>query len=333
MIASIARELAELTGETNSQLHQWASQHSAIADVSKAKQTFYNWMDKSGWKRSTSKTLTQDCHLSSHPLSCRLRLRAVTWIAQFQRDARENSQRQMVLLLGYEPCSRLLHFQLFRGMDHPIDLPTFPLCNEVPVAPIASFVEECAQMVGLPIQHILFTQRLFPFPDLAGEEQAYLSLTHKRLVVRKRGDTPDDDELLCGFAVDPPCKPIGLVASPTLPIFAEWFRSSNSTALTEKLSTIINHHNELNALPRLAVGRERLDALKKTSIEKNPPKVRGWGARSSIPPPFQARLARHNYLGETKTLEEVRFFRRHYRNFDVLPGDSPSKASVSDTGD
>lgn len=332
LVASIARELAELTGEY-SQLREWALQHPATAEAARVRQTFFNWIDKEGWKRSTSKALTQDCRLTSRPLSCRLRLRAITWVARFQRDLSEKTQRQMVLLLGYEECSRLLHFQLFRGMGYPIDDPAFPLCNELPVSTIAFFVEECAQLVGLPIQCILFTQRLFPFPALAETEQAYLSLTDKQLVVRNRNAAPGDNELLCGFAIDPPCQPADLVMSPTLPLFEERFRLSNSTELTEQLSAMTNHHNEENALPKLERARKKLDALVRRSSQKNPAySSRGAGYGVSVPP-FLARQQRHDYLSGTKTLQEVRLFKRTYRNFEVFPGDCPSKAPGGDSGD
>jgi len=240
----------------------------------------------------------------------------------------------MVMLLGYEECSRLLHFQLFRGMAYPIDDPAFPMCNEVPFSTVTSFVEECAQMVGLPIQRLLFTQQLFPFPALAATEQVYLSLTDKQLVVRNRNATPDDNELLCGFATDPPSPPTELVTIPTLPLFAEWFRTSNSTELTEKLSAMTNRHNELNALPRLEPARKRLDTLIRISTEKNLAKSRGYIGDDDLPlPAFQIRQQRHDYLSGTKTLEEVSFCKRNYTNFEVSPGDRSSKTPVGDTGD
>lgn len=188
-------------------------------------------------------------------------------------------------------------------------------------------------MVGLPIQRILFTQQLFPFPALAETEQAYISLTDKQLVVRNRNATPGDNELLCGFAIDPACQPTELVTSPTLPLFAERFRSSNSTALTEQLSAMTNHHNERNVLPKLERAREKLDALVRSSSQKNPAYASGEAGFGVTVPLFLARQQRHDYLLGTKTLHEVRFFKRNYRDFDVLPGDCPSKTPVGDNGD
>ena len=204
LVIALAREWAELTGETDSQLFEWIGQHTATADCFKSRQTFYTWMNRDGWQRSTSRTLTQDCHLTSYPLSCRLRLRAFSWTARFKRDLSRGTERQMLLLAGYEVCSRLLHVRLYQGPDHPIGDPAFPPCLHIPVATAASFVEECARLVGLPIQQVLFTQQWFACDASEKTGRVYLSLQKHKLIVRKRGAKPRDSLVPCSFAVNPP---------------------------------------------------------------------------------------------------------------------------------
>lgn len=332
LVIALAREVAELTGETDSQLFAWVGQHAALSDFFKSRQTFYTWMARNGWQRRASRTLTQDCHLTSYPLSCRLRLRAHTWIARFSRDISRGTERQMVLLAGYEVCSRLLHVRLYQGPDYPIGDPAFPPCLQIPVATAASFVEEFAQMVGLPIQQVQLTQQWFPsWPPTPNAEQVYLSLSEQRLVVRPRGDPPGDNELPCSFAVEPGQQAVACRLLSTLPPFADWFAGIHPPEMVRALSDMVNLHNKENARSRLKQARQRLDELITLSQQKLDAKSTKWGSPNTLTA-FQERVARHDYLGGITSLKDVRFCDRDCRRFLDFPGDLDRPRQEEETG-
>lgn len=316
---TLAREWAELTGETDSQLFEWIGQHAATADCFKSRQTFYTWMNRDGWQRSTSRTLTQDCHLTSYPLSCRLRLRAFSWTARFKRDLSRETERQMVLLAGYEVCSRLLHIRLYQGPDHPIGDPAFAPCLTIPVSTTASFVEECARLVGLPIQQVLFTQQWFAWPAGANTAQVYLSLPDKRLVLLEKREVAGDSALRCAFAVDLPRQPAALKQI-ALPGFADWFGDLHPATLIRTLSAMVNLHNKTNALARLEAARKKLDALIAASQKKLDATSTDWSPLYELSD-FQTRVARHEYRGDAVGVREVAFYHRDCLKFEDTPGD------------
>ncbi|MFC0168127.1 hypothetical protein ACFFKC_08545 [Pseudoduganella danionis] len=186
-----------------------------------------------------------------------------------------------------------------------------PLHHRIPVHVLADFVTDVAKMVGLPLQRVLLTQRLTDFPDMAKNEVAFLSLNEGRFIVRGKNDALADNELPCALA--------GVVFRPTggfdtlegdHPFVLEC-RNTNATALTDRLSTLVNRHNHLHAEERVKSARKAFAALRKQSLDRQ--QERYAPTRWSLPvPPFILRVDRHRYLEDLYSLYDVRFFRRQY---------------------
>ena len=310
----LARELSELTGESPSCLYAWARQHDLPPRTLGSRQTFYSQL-RDQWTRKGTDTQKQDCRLGSRPLHCRLRLRAVSLLTKFSRD---KHPRQIIILFGYEVCSGFLHFRLYRGTNIQLD-GSAAVSEQIPVETVAQFVKECGQMIGLPLERVLFTQKLFAEPVMRQDFQVYLSLADKKLHQKARLAEPAIDELRCGITFD---RESDLASFATLPVshpFSSWCQLSNAKQLTAQLSAMVNLHNEVNALPKLEVGRNALATLIGNSAEGHKANTGGkWPPKFSL---LESRLCRHEYLAETQSLDAMRFFYRAYEDFGIFPGD------------
>lgn len=318
---AFAREVAELTGETPSRLYQWGL--NLVLPVPRARQTFYSHMERNDWTRSSVGSTTEACRMGSYPMSCQLRLRVVSLKAEFRQDKRQGKTRQLVVLLGYEVCSGLLHFRLYRGTDFSGDVENIPLCNRIPATTVAAFVDECGRMIGLPIQQVLFTQKIVDFEPGAGKV-AYLSLSTGEMLFRGRKEVAGDNELLCRFDSKHPYRTLGSEHP-----FIAWCESTNATELTTYLSDLVKRHNKVVALPRLERAREVLEVmLTRSDISA---KARHGASRFTVPTPeFHQRIMKHDYVLNDFTLREVRFFKREYEDFFAFPGDR-GRLAVKDT--
>jgi hypothetical protein len=263
LTVAFARELSELTGETPSCLYQWGKDLGL--PVPRARQTFYTHLASGGWKRESEATFTEDCRMGSYPMSCQLRLRVVSLATQFSRDVRAKTRRQVIVLMGYETCSHLIHFRVYRGLDYERkddeDTHGIPLCNQLPVAVIAAFVERMGRMLGLPLQRILLTQDLVAVPEMETDEVALLSLSLDQVTVGKKKENVGANEVRLSLGG----KPREIIAR--LPMlegehpFSDWCGTTTATALTEHLSKLVKLHNKEKALPRLASACKAFEAL------------------------------------------------------------------------
>ena len=321
---ALARELAELTGETPSRLYQWGL--GLGLPLPKARQTFYSHIARNGWTRSSDASCTESCRMGSYPMSCELRLRVVSLKTQFQQDKRQGNTRQLVILLGYEVCSGLLHFRLYRGTDFSGDAKDMPLCDRIPPATVAAFVDECGRMVGLPIQKVLFTQKIIDMAPSTGKA-AYLSLSEGRMLFRGRKEVVCDNELLCSWDSKRPYPTFGADHP-----FIVWCAGTNARELTSYLSDLVKRHNKAVALPRLELAQEVLNAMVARSDISA--KVRHGTSRFRVPTPqFHQRIMKHDYALNRFELREVRFFRREYEDFFAFPGDHGRLAARGVLGD
>lgn len=317
LAVAFAREVSELTGETPSCLYQWGKDLGL--PVPKARQTFYSHLASDGWERRSDATSTEACRMGSYPMSCELRLRVVSLVTQFRRDINAETKRQLIILIGYEVCSHLIHFRVYRGPDYE-GANGIPLCEQLPAATVATFVEECGRMVGLPLQRIVLTQDLMEMPSLPANEVALLALSQGKVVVRKKKEESGDNELLCSFGQRSRKQVARYVTLEGKHPFIEWCGMTNATKLTSDLSDLVKLHNKTTALPRLETAQEALDALVKRSNDAL--EARRSSSHWPAPqPPFQARMRKHYYALERFSLHQMRFYKRKYENFKNFPGD------------
>lgn len=268
-------------------------------------------------------------------MSCQLRLRVVSLKTQFRQDKKRNTTRQLIMLLGYEVCSGLIHFQLYRGTDFSGDAKDTPVCGRIPPATVAAFVEECGKMVGLPIRQVLFTQKIMDFAPKAGKV-AYLSLAVGEMIHRGRKEEAGDNELPCSFD----SKHSYRTKAGEHP-FIIWCVDTNAKALTSYLSDLVKQHNKAVALPVLEAARQALESRWSNSLATA--KVRHGSSRFAMRlPPLLQRMKKHEYaLKEVSvdalrfhtTLHEVRFYKRSYEDFFAFPGDRGRLATTGALGD
>ncbi|KQV44893.1 hypothetical protein ASD07_20340 [Duganella sp. Root336D2] len=283
-------------------------------------------MERNDWARGSIASATESCRMGSYPMSCQLRLRVVSLKAQFRQDKRQGKTRQLVILLGYEVCSGLLHFRLYRGTDFSGDPKDMPLCNRIPAATVAAFVDECGRMVGLPIQQVLFTQKIMDFTPGAGKV-AYLSLSAGRMLLRGRKELAGDNELPCSWDSKRPYR----TCDGDHPFIA-WCTGTNATELTSYLSDLVKRHNKVVALQCLERAREVLDAMLTRS--DTAAKARHGTSRFTVPTPqFHQRIMKHDYVLNDFELREVRFYKREYEDFFAFPGDRGRLAVEGMLGD
>lgn len=321
LAVAFARELAELTGESPSCLYQWGK-HLGL-EVPKTRQTFYSHLAGDDWKRKSEATSTENCRMGCYPMNCVLRLRVVSLLTQFSRDKKSAKRRQLIVLFGYEVCSHLIHFQVYRGPDYEGD-GDIPLCEQLPAATIAQFVEECGRMIGLPLRRVLLTQEIIDLTPPAIDAVAFLSLQKKEVIWKKRNAPPNDNEVLCSSPGT-----AGKQADPYVTIqdahpFLDWCETTNAKELTSELSDLVKRHNKNTALPRLDMARQAFDALLVKSREGIEKRFR----HSPWPVPetqFRHRMMMHGYASQKLTLHEVRFHQRRYENFISCPGDCSPK--------
>lgn len=322
MLIALARELAELMGGNPSRLYQWGKD--LDLPVPRARQTFYTYLESDGWKLESESATTETCRLGSYPLSCQLRLRVVSLVTQFSRDRRAGHKRQLIVLMGYEVCSHLIHFRVYRGPDYEDDdKHGIPLCGRLPVATVAAFVRECGRMIGLPLQRVLLTQNLMAYQPVRGKASLLSLTTLGKVTTREWRDEIDDNEVLCSFGSEK--------SYPTLEgdhPFVDWCSTTNATKLTADLSDLVKRHNKATALPRLATARAVLDSLlgKFHDAAEARLKLFSWNKGKEPQVPFETRLKKHYYALESFSLREVRFFAREYENFKDFPGDGASVA-------
>lgn len=309
-----ARELAELMGGNPSRLYQWGTDLGL--PMPRARQTFYSHLASDGWEMESERASSESCRMGSRPLNCQLRVRVVSLVTQFRRDIRAGQQRQLIVLLGYEVGSRLIHFRVYRGPAYDAgDGYGVHECERIPVATVAAFVNECGRMVGLPLERVLLTQQLMDFKPVKGKKY-FLSLTEGKMVVRKSVEEAGDNEVLCSFGSPKPCQTLDGEHP-----FSAWCGATNATQLTAGLSDLVKRHNKAVALPRLEDARKALDKLLEKShvaAVKAPSGSSKWELPQSA---FQARIMKHDYALERMTLHEVRFIPRQYERFEEFPGD------------
>ena len=321
LAVAFARELAELTGETPSCLYQWGK-HLGL-QVPRARQTFYSHLAGDDWKRKSEATSTENCRMGCYPMNCALRLRVVSLLTQFSRDKKSATRRQLIVLFGYEVCSHLIHFQVYRGPDYEGD-GDIPLCEQLPAATVAQFVEECGRMIGLPLRRVLLTQGLIDLTPPAIDTVAFLSLEKKEVIWKKRDAAPDDNEVLCSSPGKPGKQADRYVTIQGAHPFNDWCGTTNATELTNALSDLVKQHNKNTALPRLDMARQAFEAL----LVKSYASIKEKAESSPWPVPdtrFMQRMTRHGYALHELTLHEVRFYKRRYENFITCPGDCSPK--------
>ena len=312
----VARELAELTGENATRLYAWAQQHPEISNRCGVLETFSNAIRSDGWMPHTTRTVTRDCRLGSYPFACDLRFRAVSLTTQFRRDVQRQVRRQLILLWGYETCTQLLHFRVYRGEEFTGDS-MLSLCDEIPALTLADFAHECARMVGLPIKRLLLTQPLLMTPIASENEAVYLSLENGSLEKLLNNITPPVNALPV-VLVEKLQAVVGALAEPAGgESMVAWCQGTNATALTDLLSKWVRMHNSSNALERLQVARARYDLLYGESKKRWAMKNNGWNV--AMPPLMQQRT-KHGYLDARMSIHEVRFYKREYERFRFEPG-------------
>lgn len=325
-VASIAfaRQFAELTGETPSRLHAWGLKHGDIAPLMRSRQAFYTAMAKGGWSPKSRPAETCDCRLGSFPFYCELRLRLISLETQFRADVRSKIRRRLVLLWGYEMCSGLLHFRVFRGQalePGETDDGEARVSAEI----VSDFVFEMARMVGLPIRAVYATNDLVSLPG-SPLEAYWVSLEGRTLIDRQTHasmgpDRPclisfqrDVDSDLKSHPVDHfgPDHPLSLLC-----------RSTSAKELVDQLADWVKAHNVQFALPRLKDGRKALkvrheDALARAEGRVSAETVKAWGMPKTE---FLKRMEAATYLKNAMSLHDVRYFKRAYQDFTLVPGD------------
>lgn len=328
LAVAFARELAELMGGNPSRLHKWGKDLGL--PVPRARQTFYSHLERGRWKMKSKRASTAACRLGSYPLNCELRLRVVSLKTQFSGDLRAGNKRQLVVLLGYEVCSHLVHFHVYRSRgyeDHAKH--GIPLCSQIPAATVAAFVNECGKKIGLPLKQVFLTQNLMDFQPVRDEDKVvFLSLTPGKVIVRKLNEEADDNEVLCSFGSDKPY--YTEVDHP----FIDWCKTTTAKKLTADLSDLVNRHNKATALSDrvkqdnkksvvscLHTAQQVLDALLKKSHDAV--EARQGTSRWTVPQssPFETRLKKHDYALERYSLREVGLLRGECEDFWELPGD------------
>lgn len=296
----------------------------------RARQTFYSHLASGEWQRDSDATSTEDCRMGSYPMSCQLRLRVVSLNTQFSRDVK--SRRQVIVLMGYETCSHLIHFRVYRGPGYErgddMDTHGIPLCKRLPVATVAAFVERMGNMVGLPLKRILLTQDLVEVPPIKIGKVALLSLSLGQLTLRKKNEDVADNEVPLSFGgkARTDVAPYGTVDGEHP--FIEWCGTTSATALTADLSELVNRHNKEHALPRLKSARSAFEKLLQKSHDAA---VQAKGASlwsREISSPFLEQMQKHDYALNDLTLHEVRYCKRRYSEFLSFPGDCPSVAEL-----
>jgi hypothetical protein len=313
-----ARELAELMGGNPSRLHKWGKVLGL--PVPSARQTFYTHLEHR-WKMKSEPASTETCRLGSYPMNCELRLRVVSLVTQFSGDIRTGKKRQLIVLLGYEVCSHLIHFQVYRGADVEVgkheEIHGIGKCEVLPVATVAAFVKEFGRMVGLPLQRVLLTQNLMDFQPVRGKASLLSLATLGKVATREWRDEIDDNEVLCSFGSEESY----LTFDEDHP-FIDWCGTTNAKKLTADLSDLVKRHNKATALPRLGTAQQVLDALLKKSDDAL--EARRGTSRWKVeapPPPIETLLKKHDYALERYSLHDVRFYRRQYEDFWEYPGD------------
>ncbi len=359
---TIVRELRELTGESDRQLYAWAKQHLAGKDVLGVEQTFKTRL-RTDWQPSTRGTNTCDCRLESRPLNCEIRLRATSLITQFRRDVQRKKNRQLVILWGYEICTQLLHYRIYRGPEFDIG-DDLALCYDLPPKTLAAFAKECATLVGLPIKRLLLTQLPLDLPEAKENQVVYLGLDDGSLKAEDKktlpsanmvpitcvlveGDNPDAREL-------PPLDGLDTVQA--------WCGGSNAARLAERLEKLVRDHNQDPDLTmRVKMARKQLERLfdeshkrmtssssestsadlstngGDTSTDGAKPKRRGkrYSVKERPETPFIKRYGNHLYLEpeERRSLRRL-LARRTFEDFRNAVSDMPKRAdALGDSGD
>lgn len=314
---TFARELAELTGETPSCLYQWGKN---LGLPMRARQTFYSHLEKTDlervdWKRVSEAASTAACRLGSRPLNCQLRLRVVSLETQFSRDKKAEQKRQIIILLGYEVCSCLIHFQVYRGPAYDVD-EDVTHCERLPVATVAGFVNECGKMIGLPVQRVLLTQNLMDFQPVKDKALLMSLTTLGKVTMREWRDDIDDNEVLISVGSEQTYKTLDGEHP-----FIEWCGTTNATKLTADLSDLVKRHNK-PAVARLSAAHQVLDALLKKADDAFARRRGSLHWPKDVPQsPFEASVMKHDYALGRYELHDVRFWRRQYEDFKDSPGD------------
>lgn len=325
---AFARELSELTGETPSCLHQWGED---LGLPVRSRQTFYTHL-ASAWKRESDATSIEDCRMGNRPMSCQLRLRVVSLDMQFRRDVKAKTRRQLIVLMGYETCSHLIHFRIYRGPDYERkdnnDTNGIPLCEQLPVSTVAAFVERMGKMIGLPLQRVMLTQELIKIPPIATDEVALLSLSLGQVIVRKKKVDADASEVPLSLGQRPPKKVLQYSTLDGEHPFIDWCQTTTATELTANLSDLANRHNKKQAWPRLKIARKAFEALLQRSHDAAE-RAKGeskWN--SEITSPFLEKMQKHYYALSELTRHEVIYCKRQFGDFQSCPGDGTSVAEL-----
>jgi len=358
----IVREFRELTGESDRQLYAWAKQHLAGKNVLGVEQTFKTRL-RADWQPSTRATSTCDCRLESRPLNCEIRLRATSLITQFRRDVQRQKNRQLVILWGYEVCTQLLHYRIYRGPEFDIG-DDLAISDVVPPATLAAFAKECATLVGLPIKQLLLTQLLLDLPKAKKNEVVHLGLDDGSLTAKDSKTLPPLNTVPITCALVDPDNPDAHEISSLdgLGGVQAWCGGSNAARLAERLEKLVRDHNrDPDLTKRVKMAHKQLERLfdeshkrmtssgrestspapitngEDVSADGQQPKPRGkrYGVKERRETPFIKRYGNHLYLEpeERRSLKRL-LARRTFDDFRNVVGDMAKRDEVlGDSGD
>lgn len=324
---TIVRELRELTGESDRQLYAWAKQHLAGKDVLGVEQTFKTRL-RTDWQPSTRGANTCDCRLESRPLNCEIRLRATSLITQFRRDVQRKMNRQLVILWGYEVCTQLLHYRVFRGPEFEGE-DSMLICDEISAPTLAAFAKECATLVGLPIKQLLLTQPLLELPGTKENEQVYLGLDDGSLAVIDSKDEPLGNRLPIAPVLTSRKAPdvYEFTSLDGLESIQRWCGQTNAARMAERLDRVVRDHNRAPELQlRVKKARKQLERLFEESYErmmsgrgKAPPSDSTEGAQETSQDEHQAK--KRGKLYGVKAIPQTPFIKRYGVLYYLEPKD------------
>ena len=319
----VAKELWLLTGEGPSPLCAWAKAQSVNFG---ARQTVYDHLVMAGWVKTSKRALTTGYPLPlfSYPFSGVLHFRAISIWTQFSLDVVKKKNRQVIFLFGYEVFSQLLHFRVYIGPTYRQSDSYPDICTDLNVDMVRSFVNECGELTALPLMQVLFTQELKNFPIPKGDQVGYLPLKAGEPRVGKESVNEVPDEVLYGFADS------GLTLQPfsTLQLdhpFSVWCKTTNATALTDRLAEMIRIHNEAIAMPLLVQRHSAFKAQCKKLHDKYPEKFASSPWKPPPLKPFVKRMFEYEKALKTFKSRNIKSYRRQWEDFKFSPGDLPPK--------
>lgn len=310
------RELIELTGESPSSVYEWIQHHAKLQPFTGTRETFYRRVQR-GWARKSSPTQTRDCRLCSRPLACELRVRAISLWFQFKQDIKTGRYRQVVILAGYEKCTRMLHFRIYRCSETSVEEKASYMSSEIEPAELISFVGEFGTMLGLPLRRIRLSQCLISDASEGFRCISYLDHKKPKFVTLKT-----EGQIGSSFIpiVKDQAKIIHYVADDLICAFCQ---QMSATRFAELLGGVVNLHNRRVALPFLKNGQESLRKLSAVSEARASQSKWGSPAVRRQKHPLLVYLDGMPWLSnEEERCKEVGRTKYIYRTFTTCPGDA-----------